>query len=59
MRHIKDVLRLRFHAGLSIRQIRASTGLATDIKIPSIKRCVSEATIFCTYPEQTLIRAIA
>ncbi len=28
MRHIKDVLRLRFHAGLSIRQIRASTGLS-------------------------------
>ena len=28
MRHIKDVLRLRFHAGLSIRQIKASTGLS-------------------------------
>ena len=28
MRHIKDVLRLRFHAGLSIRQIQASTRLS-------------------------------
>ena len=28
MRHIKEVLRLRFHAGLSIRQIRGSTGLS-------------------------------
>lgn len=39
MRHIKDVLRLRFHAGLSIRQIRASTRLS----IGAIQKLLKEA----------------
>ena len=39
MRHIKDVLRLRFHAGLSIRQIRASTG----VSVGAIQKLLKEA----------------
>jgi len=39
MRHIKEVLRLRFHAGLSIRQIRASTRLS----IGAIQKLLKEA----------------
>ena len=39
MRHIKEVLRLRFHAGLSIRQIRASTGLS----VGAIQKLLKEA----------------
>lgn len=39
MRHIKDVLRLRFQAGLSIRQIRASTRLS----VGAIQKLLKEA----------------
>lgn len=39
MRHIKEVLRLRFHAGLSIRQIRASTRLS----VGAIQKLLKEA----------------
>ena len=39
MRHIKDVLRLRFHAGLSIRQIRASTG----VSVGAIQKLLKDA----------------
>ena len=39
MRHIKDVLRLRFHAGLSIRQIQTSTRLS----VGGIQKLLKEA----------------
>ena len=39
MRNIKDVLRLRFHAGLSIRQIQASTRLS----VGAIQKLLKEA----------------
>lgn len=39
MRHIKDVLRLRFHAGLSIREIQASTRLS----VGAIQKLLKEA----------------
>jgi len=39
MRHIKDVLRLRFHAGLSIRDIQASTRLS----VGAIQKLLKEA----------------
>jgi len=39
MRHTKEVLRLRFHAGLSIRKIRVSTGLS----VGAIQKLLKEA----------------
>ena len=43
MRKIRDVLRLRLEAGLSIRQVRAST----KVSVGAIQKLLSQAELLC------------